>query len=499
MRFDKHLFISYSHIDNQPLTPQQHGWITRFHEALSALLSMRLGRKAEIWRDEKLSGNDLFADEILDQFERTAMLVSILTPRYLESEWCTREIREFCEQAHRTGGVTVENKARIFKVIKNPIDTQDALPDIVKRLLGYEFFIFEDGAPLELDPAYGERFAQDFNRKVGKLAWDVAQLLKSLEAQAAAAGPTPAAARPTVYLAECSHDRRDDRERLEADLQLHGYTVVPNERLPLHDEASYVAAVDALLARCGVSVHLVGRSYGAVPDGPTQKSVTVIQNEVAARHSRDRELPRLVWLPAGTRSDQADQQAFIDAMHTDAELQRGADLITGEFEAFKAAIHDVLTRDAPSADDQSPRDAATPGVRLVYLICDEKDRRATIPLRRSLKDRGIEVVLPAFEGSAASVRDANQKLFAACDAVVVFYGAGDEAWKRTTDNDLTKMKTLRADRAPAIYTYLAPPATHDKQDLVDLEETNLIDGLSGFQDTQLAPLIANLGSEGGVL
>ena len=50
MRFGKHLFISYAHIDNQPLSPEQQGWITRFHATLEALLSMRMGTKAQIWR-----------------------------------------------------------------------------------------------------------------------------------------------------------------------------------------------------------------------------------------------------------------------------------------------------------------------------------------------------------------------------------------------------------------------------------------------------------------
>ena len=65
MGFEHHVFISYAHIDNQPLTPEHQGWVSRFHASLEAVLSMRLGRKAEIWRDKKLTGGDLFADEIV--------------------------------------------------------------------------------------------------------------------------------------------------------------------------------------------------------------------------------------------------------------------------------------------------------------------------------------------------------------------------------------------------------------------------------------------------
>jgi hypothetical protein len=64
-KFAKQIFISYSHIDNQPLSPEQQGWITRFHRTFQGLLNMRLGRDAAIWRDDKLSGNDVFADEIV--------------------------------------------------------------------------------------------------------------------------------------------------------------------------------------------------------------------------------------------------------------------------------------------------------------------------------------------------------------------------------------------------------------------------------------------------
>jgi hypothetical protein len=514
MRFDKHLFISYSHIDNQPLTPQQQGWITRFHESISALLSMRIGRKAEIWRDDKLRGNDIFGDEILSQFGQTAMLISVLTPRYLASEWCTREIREFCTKADQLGGIAILNKARIFKVLKAPVDTQEGLPDIVKQLIGYDFFTYEDGAPLELDPVYGEKFAQDYNRKIGKLAWDVSQMLKSLEAAesqspalslatgasavagspaASAAAPAPSQAAParTVYLAECSHDRRDVREMLEADLKLHGYTILPDRRLPLEDERAYVDGVIGLIDKCSLSIHLVGAAHGTVPDGPSQKSIVSLQNDIAARRSQSAGFPRLIWLPAGTHSDQAAQQAFIDALHADPETQRGADLITGDIEEVKAAIHAALKKLETPARPPAPAASAQGAAGLVYLVCDQKDRQATVPLRKWLKAQGVDVTLPAFEGSAAAVRDANQHSLTICDAVLVFYGAGDEAWKRTTDNELKKLRGVRPGASmPAMFTYLAAPATSDKQDLVDMEERGVIDSRSAFRESDLTPIMA---------
>ena len=276
MTFEQSLFISYAHIDDQPLTPGQQGWITRFHATLEALLSMRLGRKAQIWRDEKLQGNDIFADEIVAQFRQTAAFVSILTSRYLASEWCTRELKEFCDSAQHSGGLIVDNKSRVFKVIKTPVDTDAALPAAMKDVLGYDFYAMNEGSPLELDSAYGQEFAQVYNQRVAKLAWDVAQLLKTLADESGGSGGASrnapdlqVTAKPAVYLAECSYDRRQARDVIEGELKRLGYQVLPDTRLP-EGESAYVAAVDALLARSALAIHLVGENYGAVPDGPTR-------------------------------------------------------------------------------------------------------------------------------------------------------------------------------------------------------------------------------------
>jgi hypothetical protein len=91
--FNKHLFISYAHVDNMMTSDDNQGWVTRFHSSLKAFLSGAIGEEAVIWRDDKLRGNDVFADEIVDQFPETALLVSIVSPRYLMSEWCLREIQ----------------------------------------------------------------------------------------------------------------------------------------------------------------------------------------------------------------------------------------------------------------------------------------------------------------------------------------------------------------------------------------------------------------------
>ncbi len=100
-----------------------------------------------------------------------------------------------------------------------------------------------------------------------------------------------------------------------------------------------------------------------------------------------------------------------------------------------------------------------------------------------------------FEGDAAAIRQDNQDLMTRCDAVILFYGAGDEAWKRTVENDLIKMKAYREGKPlQASYVYLAPPITDDKLELIELEEPNLIKGLDGFQDSEMLSFLELLKS-----
>ena len=252
-------------------------------------------------------------------------------------------------------------------------------------------------------------------------------------------------------------------------------------------ESEYVAEVSRLLDQCQVSVHFVGRFRGKVPDGPSLKSAVQIQNEVASRKSEENGLHRVIWLPEKAASEQAEQQAFIDELQKVAVLQQGADLVTGDLNPLR--VRSTLHFTSSKNRSRRPRSQRTMR-RSIYLICDHRDRPATIPLRKFLKAEGMNVVIPLFEGDAATVRQANQDILARCDAVILFYGAGDEAWKRTVENDLIKMKAYR-DRKPLLakYVYLASPSTDDKRELIELEEPNLILGLDGFAEDEMMSLL----------
>src|SRR5579862_3898622 len=123
--FAPDVFISYSHIDDLPFGEEGSRWVTEFHRNLDIRVRAYLGRAASIWRDRKLTGADIFSDEIAAQLRGTGILVSVLTPSYLRSEWCNRELQTFIEAAQESGGIDVGRKKRIIKVVKTPVARTD--------------------------------------------------------------------------------------------------------------------------------------------------------------------------------------------------------------------------------------------------------------------------------------------------------------------------------------------------------------------------------------
>jgi len=48
----------------------------------------------------------------------------------------------------------------------------------------------------------------------------------------------------------------------------------------------------------------------------------------------------------------------------------------------------------------------------------------------------------------------------------------------------------------ASYTYVAHPRTTDKEDLIDMDEPNLINGLGDFSDARIAPFVEAMNLSG---
>jgi hypothetical protein len=510
MQFDKDIFISYAHIDDESLIADKKGWISEFHRALEIRLAQLLGYKPIIWRDPALQGNHIFDKEIVDQFSKVAIMVSILTPRYVKSDWCVKEVTEFREVCQQNAGFVVNNKARVFKVIKTPVN-QELHPDGIKNILGYEFYGTDPntGRVKEFSPIFSHT-EKGYWEKLDDLANDISAFLEELKAYslpggssvAKTAAPAASVAQPqktsnkhvkNIFLSESSNDTRELRDSLKRELQDHGYNILPYGQLSLVAQELKTNVTD-FMKESQLAIHLVGNSYGIVPEG-TEKSIVEIQNEIGATESVVDNLSRLIWLPENIDPTDDRQKTFVKKLSAGSrDVLAGADMVKGSIEDFKSVVHDKLKSmeeevQAPAETKQVQAESTN---KMLYLICDILDLEAIVPLEDFLFSNGIEVVLPIFEGDETLIREDHIENLKNCSGVIIFYGNGSEIWLRTKMRDFQKINGYgRAQPISFKGVYLAQPASPIKQRFRTLE-AEVINGIEQLPAVELKNLLSKL-------
>ncbi len=488
MSYTEDIFISYAHIDNAPLVEGQKGWITNFHRALEVRVAQLTGKTPRILRDAKIQDDDYVAAGLARRLQEVALLVSVLTPRYVQSEWCGRQVEEFLKSSEAGDGAVLDDRSRVFKVIKTPVP-RERHPEELQKLLGYEFFVrdTESGRTRELDMTFGDQLGRDYWAKVDDLAHDICDLLGQLDAPSMATASSGDDA-ALVFLAETTFDLSPARENVRRDLLRKGFGVLPDGPLPLV-ASELTEQVTEDLARCRLSVHLVGQTYGVIPEESTA-SLIEVQNELAIARAG---LPRLVWMPPELEVADQRQRDFIERLRTDARLQAGADILEKPLEELKSAIYRQL-EPATSAAPEEPAALVEDEARLVriYLICDQRDLDATPSLEDHLFDLGYEVVLPVFEGDEAQVREEHEETLCTCDATVVYYGAGNELWLRRKLREIQRSPGLgRSVPLAAEAIYVAPPESPRKARL-RTRQAMVIQGGTVFEAERLEPFLSRL-------
>lgn len=481
--FENHLFISYAHIDNEHLPEVEKGWIDRFHEALKQRLQQLQGGTVKIWRDEKLGGNDVFNSVIEDELAKTALLVSVITPRYLESKSCMDELEGFIKVADESQGLQIGNKYRIFKAIKTPVPLTRQPPKL-QEMLGYEFYVVLDSATnrfREYDYLIGPNSERDkrFWDKVEDLAQGVSALLAEIADNKAAQ-----LSGETVYLAETTRDLIQDRDQVKRELQQNGNRVLPDKPLPAKSPA-LDDAVREYVAQSKLSIHMVGEFHD---------SIIGLQQRLAVKRG-DAGFSTLIWLPPGLQPQDPDQQRFINDLRNSFTSENRSELLETKLEDLKT----IIGRKLRSAGQQPLVTEATDSEQpLIYLMCDKADREAVKPLYNHLVwDHGFAVTISLTEGDSSIIRQHRRDNLLICDGVIVFFGDVGDQWWSTQVDELRKIRGYGRKKPLSRAVYLAAPRT-DEKDLLESSDPLVIRGFDGFKPESVDQFIRRLAQVRGV-
>ena len=445
------IFISYAHKDDGILPGHQQGWVSYFDSALRTLLNQKISPSPTIWRDIDLGKNEVLDDTIMERIARMAMMISILSPNYLDSKWCMREVKHFRDVAEKKRiDLQIAGKSRIIKVVKIPLET--TLPPIFSGTIGFEFYKEENNSVTEFRLEFGEDPSVKFLLKVNELANEIKTLIQSIK-QSSKGTETPAEEKPetTVYLAVSTLD--EDYSNIKSDLLERDLKVLPDRPLALGAD-DLKKQVRADLKRCGLSIHLIGEEYGPTPMGEN-RSFVELQHELAIeRGANDPSFSRLIWMPTPpdadkTRPEQIWRRRFQDTLS--ASPGDNVELLQQSLENFKTVIQDKLKTVRPSPTlILSTRDAP-----LVFVICDAMDFDGARRLHDCLyHDWECETTLPSTEPDEIRLHEDFQRKLLVCDALVIFWDGAPESWVRTKLWELQRIRAKRAHRpflAQAVY------------------------------------------------
>ena len=523
MPFTHDIFISYGHLDDVNPFGQDKGWVDLLHERLLVLVGQALGYEPSIWRDgHDLQGNDRLVGAISEGVTSSLLLVPIITPRYVQSEWCNREMDAFHAAEPPARGAGPEFRSRVFKVVKTPLPNhlKKLEPVQIRDLIGYPFYAEDatSGLTTEFSTDSSDKL---YWRMLNRLVADITKALIELKhPEAKQTGPldvsklnAPASAKPSsakpnvagaasqpakfVYLADTTSDLVEACALVRDELQQRGYGVLPEQKLPLEEVKKTENTIRAALARCALSVHLVGTRYGSTPEDDARSTVR-LQEQLAAEHGA--ETPaflRLLWMPPGLMTEAmpiSDERQTSFVSELQKRITAGAELLQTSVEDLKTRIVEKLNPPATAL----ARPSAHSKFKQVYLICENRDRSQIRPIKEYLFKQNLEVITWLDQQGSDTLMDYHRKNLRECDAALVYFGSGDEPWVRKNLEDLQKAYGYgREDDWLANAVYVGAPPSEQKEDFLTHLVPYVIRNFNSFDPNDLRDFVSAVQASAG--
>jgi cellulose biosynthesis protein BcsQ len=424
--FESDIYISYAQLDNERGPSETTAWVEAFQQALELELARLTGSReaVKIWRDMKLIGDDYFDDVISQQISASKIFIPILSPAYLRSKACMRELDEFIRHAEEQSVIFVDGSSRIFPVKTIPLSYSE-LPQDVIGITSYHFFEAAGEGGLS-----GFTYSPDskgFVEQIRLLARDIVKLIKKLKS--AEAGDTRADAHNDglfVFLAETTSDMRQWRERIKDEFQQRGVVVLPDAPLPFTDGMAFNEMVRDHLRRCNLSVHLLGEHYGIVPE-EEERSIVELQIELAAeRCGDDQEFTQVIWIPENLTVQDERQRTFVDRLKMEVGPKDKYILLQT---APTELNHEIL-----KVIDQRRRSLASPPLTdeplMVLLDVHRNDLRLVVDLMSLIAERdALPLIITEGESSRENlIRFENS--MQETSVLIIVWGSLSAEWMR---------------------------------------------------------------------
>ncbi len=420
------ILIIYNEQDNKPEDGNE-GWVNSFQKFLQSILSQVLGANPVIIA--KSDTDALTKTEL----KNTEVLLSVISNKMVKSGPCLDAIEEFFS--------TKKSDARVLKVMKEEVGLE-LLPAKLNQLIPYDLYNTESA---EKDiPAFYDFFGPDaesiYWMKLVDLAFDINELLYEQENKAK--NIKPLFNRKSIYLATTGNDLSIQRNIIRRELQRHGFKVLPNHTLSTKLD-NLTDEINKHLSECVFGIHLLGNSYGDIPEG-SDRSVVDIQNRLAAQfETKDgSKIQRLIWIKPDQSKSSDKQRTFLENLQRDAASLEGAEVLQTPLEDFKNIMREDIFANEKFGETEEKTFYVDEKKLNVYLIYDKVDKKSVTPTIKLLVKLGLNVIEPDFDKDLLEIRKSHLEKLKQLDLAIVFKEKVNINWVRMKLLDLLKAPGL---------------------------------------------------------
>jgi hypothetical protein len=479
IKHEHDIFVSYAWVDNKPMFDQQKGWVSTLVEALQTRLSQELGREDsyDLWKDERLSLHDKITPEIEKVVTHSAILLVILSPGYLKSEWCKIEREHF---------LRANPNHKIFIVERSEVP-EAGRPEALKDMIGCKFWYREkkNEPVIILGDPKPDLDDKKYYQKINRLAYDLIAEMKRLRSlhqtheNASSPITTPISDdSPAVFMAEPTDDVYERWEELKDNLKREGITVL-NDHLPIHSSKDCCELIQKKVSQANCFVQVLGAYPGPKIENTTAK--TIFQYEMAAKAK----LKIFQWCDP--------EMDVKDLTHEPYKaLLTGNDVMPIHIEEFK---REICLHVLEPPETQSVSCDCLSG-DYVFLNANQVDQCLTTDIIKLMNDNNLGHSLPIKHGAAKEIRENLEMHLKECDGIVIVYGAVSQQWAHAQLIQCRKIKNKRSQPLKALAVYDGPP--EDKEDLdFMLPNMHMIHCRSQFQPSKFRPFLRAM-QKGGV-
>lgn len=474
------LFISYAHADNEPMLSVR--WVSQLFNSLEAELNRDLGNRppVAIWMDQQIDGSAPLTRQLTERIDDTALLLCVVSPAYLKSEWCKLEWQHYLQQRHRAG-------SRLFMVYMRNV--RDNLPEGLRALdlPGYQFWATDRETKLDVvlggpGDKEGER---GLYHPLRRLTNDLAKELTALREAEGEQVVAPTASRRlsreldglTIFLAEVTDDLEEQRDLVRSFLEQHSAKVLPRQWYRQRDPEAYAAAVRDDLQQCDAFVQLLSATRGKRSD-EMPLGIAGLQHDLAGQ----RRLRSFRWRSPEMKLDQieADEwRRFIEAVDVDAF----------PIEEFKQGLVASLKPPPPAPPIVPPGPDGLAGLS-VYVNSDRADKDVVEEICNCLTELNVIGAAPFWTDDRSSFIEDWTNQLTLCDGVIHVYGEGGPLWFRRQVAESAKVLLARQNPVREQALGDAPPP--DKPDPQLRLPWQRIDCKNGVDRTALGNFVKRL-------